>query len=92
MRSLRRSARSHATKVIYRVAGLPIAIRALRRPPSGSPGKLVRSAYRSQYWTPASPGDLVELLFGLLVAPMLVIGMMIWFTARNGEIIRRTAK
>ena len=92
VRSLRRFVRSHGTKVIYRVAGLPIAIRALRHPPSGSPGKLVRSAYRSRYWTPASVGDLAELLFGLLAAPILVIGMMIWFTARNGQVIRKTAK
>lgn len=91
VRSFRRSARTRATKIVYRVAGLPIAVRALRHPPPDSPGKLVRSAYRSRYWTPASPGDLLELLLGLLLAPIIVIGMMVWFTARNGGTIRGRA-
>ena len=92
VRSVRRSARIHATRIIYRSAGLPIAIRALRHPPPHNPGKLVRSAYRARYWTPASPVDLVELLIGLAMAPIAVIGMMIWFTARNGGAIRRAAQ
>src|SRR4029450_8734519 len=72
VRSFRRSARTRATKIVYRVAGLPIAVRALRHPPPDSPGKLVRSAYRSRYWTPASPGDLLELLLGVLLTPIIV--------------------
>ncbi|HEX6741950.1 MAG TPA: sugar-transfer associated ATP-grasp domain-containing protein, partial [Sphingomicrobium sp.] len=92
VRSFRRSAKAHGTRIIYRIAGLPIAIRALRHPPLGSPGKLVRSAYRSHYWTPGSGGDLVELVLGLLLAPIVVIGMMISFTARNGRAIKETAR
>jgi hypothetical protein len=89
VRSCQRAARNHATKLIYRVAGLPIAVRALRRPPPNSPGKLVRSAYRTRYWKPHSPGDLLELLIALILSPVMVIGMMVWFTARNGSTIRR---
>jgi hypothetical protein len=91
IRSVRRWARAHGTKVIYRIAGLPIAVRAPPHPPSDRSAKLVRSAYRSHYWKPGSPGDLAELILGLLLAPLAVAGMMAWFTARNGEAIRRAA-
>ena len=91
LRSFRRFVRGHASKVVYRVAGLPIAVRALRYPPRGQPGKLVRSAYRTHYWHPASISDGVELLLGLVAAPFLVIGMIVWFTARNGRTIHRVA-
>jgi len=91
LRSLRRWVRSHGTRIIYRIAGLPIAIRALRHPPPDSPGKLVRSAYRSRFWAPGSIGDFLELLVGLVLAPFVVAGMMLFFTARNGRVIRKAA-
>jgi hypothetical protein len=47
----------------------------------------VRSAYRTFYWTPHSPGELLELILGLILAPLGVLGMMFWFTARNGRTI-----
>jgi hypothetical protein len=90
--AIRRGMSKRATNVVYRVAGLPIAVRALRHPPSRSPGKVVRSAYKSQYWTPHSAGGLIELLLGLLLAPLLVIAMMAWFTARNGDAIKRSMR
>ena len=92
VRSFRRAARAYATRIVYRVAGLPIAVRALKHPPRHSPGKLVRSAYRTHYWKPQSSGQLVELLLGLVLSPFLVIGMMLWFTGRNGNTIRKQAK
>ena len=49
VRSFSRRARNYGTRLIYRVAGLPIALRALRHPPPHNPGKLVRSAYRTFY-------------------------------------------
>lgn len=87
--SLRRVARGHSTRLIYRVAGLPIAIRALGRPPRHNPGKIIRSAYRTRYWNPDSTGDLIELLLGLILSPMVVIGMILWFTAHNGGAVRK---
>lgn len=90
--AFRRQFRNHATKLVYRVAGLPIAIRALRCPPQHNPGKLVRSAYRTRYWTAHSPGDLLELLAALVLAPIVVVGMIVWFTSRNGRNVRGSAK
>ena len=92
IKSARRIARTHGSRLIYRVAGLPIAIRALRHPPRHGPGKLVRSAYRTRYWKPHSADDLIELLLGAILSPVVVLGMMIWFTARNGGTIRRRTK
>ena len=92
VRSFRRIARTQATKLVYRVAGLPIAVRALRHPPRHSPGKLVRSAYRTRYWNPHSTRGLAGLLIALLLSPLIVIGMMLWFTVRNGSAIKVSAK
>jgi hypothetical protein len=84
----RRQVQNQVTKLIYRVAGLPIAVRALRHPPRHSPGKLVRSAYKARYWAPHSPGDLFDLLLGLILSPIILVGTMAWFTVRNGGTIR----
>ncbi len=92
VRSFRRVARVQGTKLIYRVAGLPIAMRALRHPPRHSPGKLVRSAYRSRYWALHSPSDILRVPLALILSPLIVIGMMIWFTARNGRLISSRIK
>jgi hypothetical protein len=88
VRSFSRRARNYGTRLVYRVAGLPIAVRALRHPPPHNPGKLVRSAYRTFYWAPHSPGELLELVLGLILSPLAVLGMMLWFTARNGGPIK----
>ena len=88
VRSFSRRARNYGTRLIYRVAGLPIAVRALRHPPPHNPGKLVRSAYRTFYWAPHSPGELLELVLGLILSPLAVLAMMLWFTARNGGPIK----
>ena len=86
--AVRRHVQNHITKLIYRVAGFPIAVRALRHPSRYNPGKLVRSAYKARYWAPHSPGDLFALLLGLILSPIILVGMMICFTARNGATIR----
>lgn len=88
VRSFRGRVRSYGTKLVYRVAGLPIAARALRHPPRHSPGKLVRSAYRRHYWTPHSRGESFELMLGLILSPVLLLAMILWFTARNGSTIK----
>ena len=88
LRPLKRRASNYGTKLIYRVAGLPIAARALRHPPRHSPGKLVRSAYRRHYWRPQSRLELVELILGLILSPVMLLGMILWFTGRNGTTIK----
>ena len=40
------------------------------------------------YWAPHSPGELLELVLGLILSPFAVPAMMLWFTARNGGPIK----
>jgi hypothetical protein len=86
------AARRFGTRIIYRVAGLPIALRAHRRPPRHKAAKLVRSAYRKRYWAPRSVSGWLGMVVALITAPILVLGMMAWFTARNGRAIERMTK
>lgn len=75
--------RQSAERLVYRVAGLPVALRHRR---SGDP---LRSAFARRYWHPQSPGEWLELLVAIFLSPIAVIGGSLWFTARNGSIIRR---
>src|SRR5205085_1044293 len=75
-------------RTIYVIAGLPIAIRgpALART---SDAKRIRRAFAHRYWRPDSPRDAVALAAGLLLAPIAVPAAALWFTLRNGPLVRR---
>jgi Sugar-transfer associated ATP-grasp len=75
-------------RMVYAAAGLPIAIRpaALQ---SDEAATVVRRAFARHYWRPRSLAEALELAAGLLVAPVGVPLAALWFTARNGPVIRR---
>ena len=76
-----------AERLIYVIAGLPIAIRGGSLP--GSPAaQEIRRAFAHLYWHPKSVRDAIELSLGLLLAPLAVPLAALWFTARNGPSIR----
>src|SRR5437868_12937464 len=75
-------------RTIYAIAGLPIAIRGKSIP--GSPAaKEIRGAIARRYWRPRSLRETGELIIGLLLAPVAIPLGALWFTMRNGPIIRR---
>jgi hypothetical protein len=76
-------ARQTAERLVYRVAGLPVALRARR----GSDP--LRSVFADRYWHPRGGAELSELIAGILLSPIAVIGASLWFIARNGPIVRR---
>jgi hypothetical protein len=82
---MRLSLASRAERLVYRIAGLPVAI-ATRPSRSADP---LRTAVVRRYWRPRDVGEWAELILGLFTWPIALVLGSIWYTARNGAIIRR---
>lgn len=75
--------RQSAERLVYRIAGLPAALRASnQRDP-------LRRVFALHYWNPARAGEWAELIAAILLSPIAVPAAALWFTARNGAVIRR---
>lgn len=78
-----------AEKVVYRVAGLPVAVRGLRNGRSDP----LHATYVRTYWHPRGPAQWSQLALAIVIWPIVVLGASAWSTARNGRVIRsRTGK
>lgn len=75
-------------RTIYVIAGLPIAIRGASVAPTVH-AETIRRAFARRYWHPESAADAAALLVGLILIPIAVPLAALWFTLRNGPIIRR---
>jgi hypothetical protein len=76
-------------RLLYRISGLPVALRACFRRRGSSPGDIIRSAYAKTYWHPARWGGYVELAVAIILSPFVPILAAAWFTARNGPLIKK---
>jgi hypothetical protein len=75
-------------RTIYVIAGLPIALRRGSNAPNAAAAD-IRRAFAHRYWHPDSTRDSIELVTGLILAPFAVPIAALWFTTRNGPIVRR---
>lgn len=75
--------RQSAERLVYRIAGLPVALRGTNQPDA------LRSVFARHYWRPASAGEWGELVAAIVLTPIAVPAAALWFTGRNGEVIRR---
>jgi hypothetical protein len=75
-------------RTIYVIAGLPIALRGVSLAPTPH-ARIIRRAFAHRYWHPNSISDGVALAVGLLLAPIAVPLAALWFTLRNGPVIRQ---
>jgi hypothetical protein len=82
------SVASRAERVIYRVAGLPIALSALFDSPFGDGPDPLQAAFVWRYWHPEGAGEWSELIGGLVSWPIALVLASLWFTLRNGAMIR----
>ena len=81
--------RQSAERMIYRVAGLPVALAAAL----GGSGDPLHAAFAKRYWHPESASEWAELVAALVLWPFGLVLASAWFTARNGAVIRsRTGK
>lgn len=84
---LARPFRRSLERTIYVVAGLPIAIRGAVLAPTPE-ARVIRRAFARLFWHPRTIGDALELGLGLMASPLVVPLAALWFTARNGPVIR----
>lgn len=78
-----------AERIVYRVAGLPVAVWALFGASENDATDPMLSAFIWSYWHPDGAGDWSELLFGIAAWPVGILLASAWFTWRNGAVIRR---
>ena len=78
-----------AERVLYRVAGLPVAVRSLARSSRRRRADPLRSAFARRYWRPRNASEGSELIGGIILSPLAIMVALAWFTWRNGAIIRR---
>jgi hypothetical protein len=77
-----------AERLVYRVAGLPVAVRALFSSPETGEGDILRSAFAARYWHPEGSLESLELVMGIALSPIAVLLACMWFTWRNGSLIQ----
>src|SRR5437764_2636624 len=82
---MRLSLASRAERLVYRIAGLPVALSG-GRSRSSDP---LRAAFVWRYWRPRDAGEWAELALSLVTWPIALVLGSLWYTARNGAIIRR---
>jgi hypothetical protein len=82
------NAANRAERLIYRIAGLPVAIAALFTSNSLNSDPL-QSAFLWTYFHPEGADEWVELAGSLFVWPVALMLGALWYTGRNGLIIRR---
>ena len=84
-----RNVRQSAERMIYRVAGLPVAMTARL----GSSDDPLHAAFAHRYWHPEGGTEWAELAAAIVLWPFALLLASAWFTARNGAVIRsRTGK
>jgi len=72
--------------LVYRIAGLPTALRFHRRIES-NPAAAVRRAYAHWYWHPRSPAEGFDLVLALLLWPVAFLCLSAVFLWRHGRSI-----
>ena len=76
--------RQSAERMVYRVAGLPVALTAA----FGHSADPLHAAFARRYWHPQSASEWAELIASLILWPFGLLATSAWFTARNGAVIR----
>lgn len=77
-----------AERLIYRVAGLPVALGVSLGAYGSSADDPLRHAFADRYWHPGNASELAELAAGIAISPFALLLVSAWFTARNGSITR----
>jgi hypothetical protein len=84
----RRWAGAHAERLIYRIAGLPVAVAALVWTSAEGPAAALRAMYAAYYWHPTDLSDFADMLLAGLIWPAGLIGAAGWFALKNGAVVR----
>ncbi|HWI88033.1 MAG TPA: sugar-transfer associated ATP-grasp domain-containing protein [Sphingomicrobium sp.] len=78
-----------AERLMYRIAGMPIAVAALLGLSGSEADDPLHSAFAWRYWHPEGLSEWSELVGGLFMWPVALVIGSLWFTWLNGAEIRR---
>jgi hypothetical protein len=78
-------------RLVYRIAGLPVAVRQLFDRSGNRSADIIRAAYAIAYWQ-GGWDNIAEITIATLLWPVGLLAASLWFTARNGTFIRRREK
>ena len=74
-------------RLVYRIAGLPVAVRRLFDRRGQASSDVIRAAYALAYWQ-GGWDNIAEIAVATLLWPFGLLAACLWFTARNGAFIR----
>ncbi len=75
--------------LLYRIGGLPVAVRGGSDREADRPCDIIRRGYSRVYWRPDTWGGYIEIGAAWLLWPFVLLLFSLWFTAKNGPEIRR---
>jgi putative polysaccharide biosynthesis protein len=78
-----------AERLLYRMAGLPVAVSSLFAGRSEEGADPLQITFARRYWHPRGAGEWSELIAGIVAWPLALLFASTWFTWRNGSVIRR---
>jgi Sugar-transfer associated ATP-grasp len=76
-------------RIVYRIAGLPVAVSALLATSQSDAADPLQSAFAWRYWHPDGAAEWSELIGAMVAWPIALVLGSAWFTLRNGAVIRR---
>jgi hypothetical protein len=86
--SLLMQAAEQGERLLYRIAGLPVAVRGILPARQNDSAQVIRSAFARSYWR-GGARDWAEIGTATILSPFAVLLGTLWFTARNGPIVRK---
>lgn len=78
-----------AERIVYRVAGLPVAVRAALAAREAGVTDALRSAIAERYWHPEGLADWLELVLGVAISPIGLFLASAFYISRNGRLINQ---
>jgi hypothetical protein len=80
--------KKHGERLVYRLGGLPIAVGGLFGIDATDPAGVLRTAYATNYWQPDDLLELIDVVGAGILLPASFLAMAIWFTWKNGPVVR----
>jgi len=86
---VRQRVKNFGRGLTYQIAGLPIAVRHTLGRHGLAPQSRLRRAYARRYWRPRNWSERAQLCLALVAWPLVLIGLQLSFTLRNGGKVAR---
>ena len=87
---IREGAHGRFEGTLWRAASLGLIVNLILFPKRFSPSaRTIGDAYRFRFWPPRSVGEFFDLVIAILIWPVGMSLAALWFTAKNGAVVRQ---